>query len=96
MTETPQLKYVRADSFKNIYANSALLDVTPWDFTFTFGAILREDAVPLSHVENQISITMSPQHAKALLSVLTKKLEEYEQHVGAIVLPKPEEAAPKS
>jgi hypothetical protein len=99
MTETPQiqqLKYERSESFKKVYANSALLDITPWDLTFTFGEMQRADGEPPSHIENKIAITMSLQHGKALLGILKNKLEEYEKHVGEIKLPQPEGQTPKS
>ncbi|MGD1216600.1 MAG: DUF3467 domain-containing protein [Terriglobales bacterium] len=97
MTETPQvqpLKYTRSEGFRKIYANSALLDVTPWDFVFTFGEMQRSDNAPPSHIENQVAITMSPQHAKALLNVMKTKIDEYEKHMGEIKLPQPESPKP--
>jgi Protein of unknown function (DUF3467) len=72
-----------------MYSNSAQLEVTPWDFTIVFGEIIRSPDQP-PQVEQQVSVVMSPQHAKALLGVLANNLQEYEKKVGGVIsLPGP-------
>lgn len=87
-SSTPQqFPTARSDNYARIYANSCTLDITPWDFTFTFGEMKREAGAPVLKIEEQASIVMSPQHAKALLSILATNLREYEKAVGQINLP---------
>jgi hypothetical protein len=70
-----------------VYANSAQLEVTPWDFTLIFGEIQRYGPSPSeARIEQQVAVVMSPQHAKALLGILSGNVAEYEQRVGEIRL----------
>jgi len=90
---------VKSDNFVSVYSNSAILDVTPWDFKFQFGAWLKPEGTKGPRVENKVEIIMSPQHAKALLGMLKFHIEQYEKSVGEIKLPAsvpPEESAKRT
>jgi hypothetical protein len=87
---TPQqLESVRSEKFTSIYSNSANLEVTPWDFKFIFGVLVKPVMGGIPKIENLTEVTMSPQHAKALLGVLNTNVQEYEKQVGEIKLPQP-------
>lgn len=83
-TTQPEVEITKAASFVKIYANSAFIEVTPWDFKMIFGEI-QKIGIKM-HVEQSVAVVMSPQHAKALLNVLATNVQEYEKQVGEIRL----------
>lgn len=83
--EQKPLPSFRSDNFIKVYANSANIEVTPWDVKFVFGELNRIDNVV--KIEESVAVTMSPQHAKALLGVLANNIRAYEEQVGEIKLP---------
>jgi hypothetical protein len=83
---TQPLETIRTEKFSKIYTNSCQLEVSPWDFTFTFGELKRLGGSS-TKVEEQMAVIMSPQHAKALLGILASNVSEYEKQVGEIKLP---------
>jgi hypothetical protein len=85
-----QLESVQSDKFVSVYSNSANLEVTPWDFKFVFGALVKGEQGKLPKIENRVEVVMSPQHAKALLGIFTTYIQEYEKNVGEIKLPQPQ------
>jgi hypothetical protein len=76
---------VKAESTPSIYANSAEINVTTWDFRFKFGEIeeVRPDSVS---VAERVRVVMSPQHAKIFSRVLAENVQKYENAFGEIVL----------
>lgn len=76
---------VRAGVLARVYANNAQVEMSVWDLRITFGEFLRVGKE--IRVEQSVSVTMSPQHAKALLRVLSTNLSEYESRFGEINLP---------
>lgn len=71
-----------------IYSNVALLTMSGNDFIFDFGSIVPgKDSFKV-----QSRVIMSPQHAKRFLTLIEKKIEEYEKKFGKI--PTVEEPAP--
>jgi len=90
-----QLESVRSQGFVSIYSNSAQLDVTPWDFRLTFGELKPEANKP-PKIEQLVGVVMSPQHAKALVQILSTFVQEYEKNVGEIKLPPAAPAAQKT
>jgi hypothetical protein len=86
-----QLPVVQSKDFVSIYSNSANLEVTPWDFKIVFGSVGKGETGQ-SRIENRVEVTMSPQHAKALLAIFATNLQEYEKRVGEIKLPLPQPA----
>ena len=85
-----ELESVRSERFFKVYANSAQIETTVWDFKLIFGEITKADDKMV--IEQSVAIVMSPQHLKAFVGVLTHNLREYEKRVGEIKLPAPEEA----
>ena len=81
----PQLELEKSPTFCRFYANSAQIEVTPWDFRLIFGELVKTGSKP--KVEQSVAVIMSPQHAKALLGVLAANLREYESKIGKIDLP---------
>lgn len=78
----------RSDNFVRVYSNNAGIVATPFDFVLTFGEVHR--TAEKTYVEQTVSVTMSPQHVKALTVILFNNLKEYEKHVGPIPLPQGE------
>lgn len=88
MSKPHQLATVKSPSYMNLYANSCNLEVSPWDFKFTFGEVARSvPPEPPAAINEHVTVTMSPQHAKALLAILQQNIITYEHQVGEIKLP---------
>lgn len=86
MDKTEQLyESVRSDKFESVYANSARMSVSTWDFVITFGVISTRPAETVK-IEERLEVVMSPQHAKALLAILANNVREYENKLGEINL----------
>lgn len=88
---TPQApEFKQSPNFRKLYCNSVNLDMSPWEFRFTFGEMLKPQpgqARPM--IENLIEITVSPQLAKVFLNLLSAHVSEYEKTIGQINLPAP-------
>jgi hypothetical protein len=96
-TSSPQrLEPVQSEKFTSIYSNTTNLEVTPWDFKFIFGRLVKPAEGNVPKIENLTEVIMSPQHAKALFALLNNHIQEYEKQVGEIKLPQPENLATKS
>ena len=76
-------------TFVSLYVNDTQIEVTPWDFRFTFGEITRAPTAdnPTVGVKSTGEIRMSPQHAKKLAEILVQTLQRYESAIGKIPLP---------
>jgi hypothetical protein len=98
---TDDLPVRRSENFVKVYSNNTGILGTPFDFVLTFGEVIRSPEA--SYIEQTVSVTMSPQHVKALAVLVLNNIKEYEKHVGKIPLqmkdiPEPEsgEATPGS
>jgi hypothetical protein len=80
-----ELETVRSPNFFKVYANSVQIEACVWDLRLIFGELTRPGGKLL--VEQSVAVTMSPQHAKALSTVLATNLQEYERKFGQINLP---------
>jgi hypothetical protein len=60
--------------------------VSAFDISLVFGEIVGAEGEILN-VEQRVRVTMSPQHAKALVMVLAQNLTNYEKTIGPIPLP---------
>ena len=89
--EAHELDSVRADNFIKVYANSAQIETSVWDFKIIFGEIAKVGSKLA--IEQSVAVSMSPQHVKALLGVLGSNLREYEKRFGKINVPLTEAAA---
>ena len=78
-----------ASTFVSIYTNDTQLQMTPWDFRFSFGIIA--DAPTLKNpnvlVKSLCEVRMSPQHAKKVATILIQQLKHYEETLGQIPQP---------
>src|SRR5712691_9755447 len=84
-----ELESVRSENFVRVYANSAQIETTLWDFKLIFGEIAKSGDKMV--IDESVAIVMSPQHAKAFVGVLANNLREYEKRVAEIKLPAPED-----
>jgi len=81
----PNIKLVNDPNYRENYANSVQVRVNVWDFFLVFGTMQQQ-------VENEVEIRnfqgvyLSPQQAKALMSILQQNVANYEQAFGEIKL----------
>jgi hypothetical protein len=78
-----QRESVFSPDYRKVYANAIQLQVSVWDFRFNFGDLL-ESSDELVKVEEQVRVTMSPQHTKAFLGLLITHVQKYEAVFGEI------------
>jgi len=81
----------RSDSYIEIYTNSVDLKVSVFDFEFILGKVLEASETKLE-IEEKASMSMSPQHAKELLRILSDNIRNYESKFGPIVSNIPSDA----
>ena len=69
---------------KEFYANTANVEVGPFDFAIGFGA--KKDRTAPHPVPEDIDcvIFMSPEHAKVLVSILSAGVAKFEENFGVI------------
>ncbi|HWR17906.1 MAG TPA: DUF3467 domain-containing protein [Terriglobales bacterium] len=81
----PNIKLVNEPGYRESYANSVQVRVNVWDFFLVFGTMQQQ-------VENEVEIRnfqgiyLSPQQAKALMTILQQNVTNYEQTFGEIKL----------
>jgi Protein of unknown function (DUF3467) len=87
---TPQTKieFHKTHDYREEYANSVNLQVTTWDFQFTFGR-MEQLSADLISINSFGRVYLSPQQAKALQQLLTANVEQYERSFGAIAIAPP-------
>lgn len=76
---------IRAENFVRFYANNIQVNFTQWDMRITFGQIVDDPNGKLM-IEEQASVVMSLQHAKAAIHILAQSFAEFENRVGKIPL----------
>ena len=81
----------KSADYRDSYANSVQVRLSVWDFHLVFGT-LEQQAADQVQIENFQGIYLSPQQAKALHSVLSHNLAQYEQAFGHISLDAPEQS----
>ncbi len=70
------------------YANAVRVMVSMFDFTLMVGQVgYREDGN--LEMREALRLNLSPQHAKALAILLTRRVADYEEEMGEIPLPEP-------
>src|SRR4051812_38450918 len=82
----PKQEIVRSADFHHVYANSARITVSLWDFRFFFGEVEEANA-ELIRLNETAKDTMSPQHTKVFLRVLDDNVRKYEEKFGEIKIP---------
>jgi len=81
----PQVKLTATPDYRESYSNSVQVRVNVWDFFLQFGTLHQRSQ---EEVEIRIfqGVYLSPQQAKALHTVLSQNLAQYEDAFGEIKL----------
>ena len=79
------IRLVNAADYRDSYANSIQIRVSVWDFLLVFGRLQPLNAQDVE-VQNFQGIYLSPQQAKALLTILEQNVRQYEGTFGEIKL----------
>jgi Protein of unknown function (DUF3467) len=79
------IKLVNTGDYRENYANSVQVRVNVWDFFLVFGT-LQQPSESEVEVHNFQGVYLSPQQAKALLSILQQNVSQYEKAFGDIKL----------
>lgn len=81
----PRIKVILQPDYREQYANSVQIRPSTWDFFLQFGTL--EQKMP-EEVEIHMSqgVYLSPQQAKAVLSLLQQHVANYEKAFGEIQL----------
>ncbi|MBA2339139.1 MAG: DUF3467 domain-containing protein [Pyrinomonadaceae bacterium] len=88
-----QMKVIRSEDYRTVYTNAAKIGLTTWDVRLTFSTIVEAEVGKLA-TEEQVTVIMSPQHAKDLLRVFVINLANWEKQFGAIKIPSDFEIEP--
>ena len=83
--QQPNIRLVNAPDYRETYANSVQVRVNVWDFFLVFGTLQQQTETQVE-VKNFQGIYLSPQQAKALLSILKHDVTNYESAFGEIKL----------
>jgi flagellar protein FlaG len=81
----PTIKLVHDPTYRENYANSVQVRVNVWDFFLVFGTLHPQSETQVE-VKNFQGIYLSPQQAKALMSILQQNVSGYENTFGEIKL----------
>jgi len=81
----PEIKLTQTDDYRERYANSVQIRVNVWDFFLVFGTLQQQTPTEVE-VRNFQGIYLSPQQAKALLTILQQNVVNYEKAFGEIKL----------
>ena len=81
----PTIKLIAAPDYRENYANSVQVRVSVWDFFLVFGTLQQQTETNVE-VRNFQGVYLSPQQAKALLTILQQNVNNYEGAFGEIKL----------
>jgi Protein of unknown function (DUF3467) len=81
----PNINLVNTSEYREAYANSVQVRVSVWDFFLVFGT-MQQQAENQVEVRNFQGVYLSPQQAKALVSILQQNVTNYESTFGEIKL----------
>ncbi|MBZ5706807.1 MAG: DUF3467 domain-containing protein [Acidobacteriia bacterium] len=81
----PNIKLVNGPDYREGYANSVQVRVSVWDFFLVFGTLQQQSETQVE-IKNFQGVYLSPQQAKALMTVLQQNLASYESTFGEIKL----------
>ena len=96
MSIPPQhsIRLLNTSDYREGYANSVQVRVSVWDFLLIFGRVQQQPSGEVE-VQNFQGVYLSPQQAKALLSILQQNVAQYEKTFGEIKLDPNLSAAPQ-
>ncbi len=81
----PNIKLVQTEAYRENYSNSVQVRVSVWDFFLVFGTMEQQSENQVE-MRNFQGIYLSPQQAKALVSILQQNVTSYENAFGEIKL----------
>jgi flagellar protein FlaG len=81
----PNIRLVSTPDYREGYANSVQIRASVWDFLLVFGRLQPQTATDVE-VHNFQGIYLSPQQAKALVTILEQNIAQYESTFGEIKL----------
>jgi len=81
----PKINLLNSPDYRENYANSVQVRVNVWDFFLVFGTLQQQSETQVE-VRNFQGIYLSPQQAKALVSILQQNVSGYESAFGEIKL----------
>ncbi len=81
----PNIKLTASPDYREGYANSVQVRVSVWDFFLVFGTLQQQTETEVE-VRNFQGIYLSPQQAKALLTILQQNMTNYERAFGEVKL----------
>jgi len=82
----PNIHLVNTSEYREGYANSVQVRVSVWDFLLIFGRVQAQVTPHNVEVQNFQGIYLSPQQAKALMTILEQNVIQYEKTFGEIKL----------
>jgi flagellar protein FlaG len=85
MPVQPNIKLINLPEYRESYANSVQVRVNVWDFFLVFGTLQQQTPEEVE-VRNFQGVYLSPQQAKALLTILQQNVVNYEKTFGEIKL----------
>lgn len=80
-----RIKLVNDPNYRENYANSVQVRVNVWDFFLVFGT-MQQPSEQEVEIRNFQGIYLSPQQAKALMTILQQNVTNYEGTFGEIKL----------
>jgi len=81
----PNIKLINSPDYRENYSNSVQIRVNVWDFFLVFGTLQQQTETQVE-LHNFQGIYLSPQQAKALMSLLQQNVSSYESAFGEIKL----------
>lgn len=81
----PNIRLSHTHDYRENYANSVQVRVNVWDFFLVFGTLQQISQTEVE-VKNFQGVYLSPQQAKALLTILEQNVSSYEKAFGEIKL----------
>jgi uncharacterized protein DUF3467 len=83
--QQPNIRLVNDPDYREGYANSVQVRVSVWDFLMVFGR-MQPQSVDHVEIHNFQGVYVSPQQAKALVTILQQNVAQYEAAFGEIKL----------
>ena len=81
----PAISLKNTNDYRDSYANSVQIRVSVWDFFLVFGTLQQQTPTAVE-ITNFQGIYLSPQQAKALVTILEQNVSNYEKTFGEIKL----------
>ena len=85
MPAQPSITLKNTNDYRESYSNSVQIRVSVWDFFLVFGT-LQQQTPSAVEITNFQGVYLSPQQAKALLTILQQNVVNYEKTFGEIKL----------